>query len=82
VLLFSEVNSGFFYKTARDREKLVAAERKFVDDRVKQVIKLKNQVRARVRTRSGEGRGLSSWLTITENPLSLYLIFSGVQWTR
>lgn len=40
----SEVNSGFFYKTAADREKLVAAERKFVDDRVKQVIKLKNQV--------------------------------------
>lgn len=41
----SEVNSGFFYKTAADREKLVAAERQFVDDRVKQVIKLKNKVR-------------------------------------
>lgn len=40
----SEVNSGFFYTTAAEREKLVVAERKFVDDRVKQVIKLKNQV--------------------------------------
>lgn len=40
----SEVNSGFFYATAAEREKLVVAERKFVDDRVKQVIKLKNQV--------------------------------------
>ncbi len=43
-LVFSEVNSGFFYKTAADREKLVLAERKFVDDRVQQVIKLKNKV--------------------------------------
>lgn len=40
----SEVNSGFFYKSAADREKLVAAERKFVDDRVNKVIELKNKV--------------------------------------
>ena len=40
----SEVNSGFFYKTAAERENLVVAERKFVDDRVKQVISLKKQV--------------------------------------
>ena len=40
----SEVNSGFFYKTAGEREKLVAAERKFVDDRVMQVIELKKKV--------------------------------------
>ena len=39
------MNSGFFYKTAADREKLVAAERKFVDDRVQQVIDLKKKVR-------------------------------------
>ena len=44
LVAISEVNSGFFYKTATEREKLVNAERKFVDDRVKQVIKLKNQV--------------------------------------
>lgn len=43
-LMYSEVNSGFFYKSAADREKMVAAERKFVDDRVKKVIELKNKV--------------------------------------
>lgn len=44
VSLCSEVNSGFFYKSAAEREKLVAAERKFVDDRVKKIIELKNKV--------------------------------------
>merc|ERR1712121_37257 len=37
----SEVNSGFFYKSADEREKLVAAERKFTDDKVRQVIAFK-----------------------------------------
>lgn len=40
----SEVNSGFFYKSAEEREKLVKAERKFTDDKVAQVIALKKQV--------------------------------------
>lgn len=40
----SEVNSGFFYKSAEEREKLVSAERKFTDDKVRQVITLKKQV--------------------------------------
>jgi T-complex protein 1 subunit zeta len=40
----SEVNSGFFYKSAGEREKLVAAERKFIDDRVMKIIELKNKV--------------------------------------
>ena len=44
VCIRSEVNSGFFYKSAEEREKLVAAERKFVDDRVMQVIELKKKV--------------------------------------
>ena len=44
VCVCSEVNSGFFYKSAGEREKLVAAERKFVDDRVMQVIELKKKV--------------------------------------
>ena len=30
----TEVNSGFFHKSAEDREKLVEAERKFIDDRL------------------------------------------------
>lgn len=40
----SEVNSGFFYKTAAEREKLVTAERSFTDDRIRQVIKFKREL--------------------------------------
>lgn len=43
-LLFSEVNSGFFYKTAEEREKLAVAERDFIEQRVKKVIELKRKV--------------------------------------
>lgn len=40
----SEVNSGFFYKTAEEREKLVTAERDFIDQRVRKVIALKKKL--------------------------------------
>lgn len=40
----SEVNSGFFYKTSEEREKLVAAERAFIEARVQKVIQLKHDV--------------------------------------
>ncbi|KAK6190669.1 hypothetical protein SNE40_002481 [Patella caerulea] len=40
----TEVNSGFFYKTAAEREKLVDAERKFIDDRVRRIIEFKKKV--------------------------------------
>lgn len=40
----TEVNSGFFYKSAEEREKLVAAERKFIEDRVQKIISFKNKV--------------------------------------
>ena len=40
----SEVNSGFMYSSADQREKLVEAERRWTDDRVHQVIALKKQV--------------------------------------
>ncbi|CCE79576.1 Piso0_001652 [Millerozyma farinosa CBS 7064] len=40
----TEVNSGFFYSSAEQREKLVASERKFVDDKLKKIIDLKNEV--------------------------------------
>ncbi|XP_071094069.1 T-complex protein 1 subunit zeta-like [Haliotis cracherodii] len=40
----TEVNSGFFYKSAAEREKLVEAERRFIDDRVRKIIELKNKV--------------------------------------
>lgn len=38
------VNSGFFYKNADEREKMVAAERKYTDDRVRHIIAFKKQV--------------------------------------
>ncbi|KAF7994689.1 hypothetical protein HCN44_004161 [Aphidius gifuensis] len=40
----TEVNSGFFYKTAEEREKLVAAEREFIDNRVQKIIALKKKL--------------------------------------
>merc|ERR1719273_2553977 len=40
----TEVNSGFFYKSAEEREKLVTAERKFIEDQVQKIIELKRKV--------------------------------------
>jgi len=39
------VNSGFFYKSAEEREKLVKAERKFIEDRVKKITTEKGSLR-------------------------------------
>ena len=41
----SEVNSGFFYSSAEQREKLVHAERAVTDQRVHKIIELKRKVR-------------------------------------
>lgn len=40
----SEVNAGFYWKDSEQRQKLVAAERKFTDDKVEQVIAIKRAV--------------------------------------
>lgn len=40
----SEVNAGFFYKSAEEREKLVSAERDFIGKRVQKVIDLKKKL--------------------------------------
>ncbi|XP_044763679.1 T-complex protein 1 subunit zeta [Coccinella septempunctata] len=40
----SEVNSGFYYKTSEDREKMVLAEREFIEQRVKKVVELKKKL--------------------------------------
>merc|ERR550532_959680 len=40
----SEVNAGFFYSNAEQRDKLVESERKFTDEKVKKIIELKKQV--------------------------------------
>ena len=43
----SEVNAGFFYATAEERQKLVAAERKYTDDKVNRIIAFKNELEAK-----------------------------------
>ncbi|CAK5269447.1 unnamed protein product [Mycena citricolor] len=40
----TEVNSSFFYSSAEQREKLVEAERRVVDQKVKKIVELKNLV--------------------------------------
>jgi hypothetical protein len=40
----SEVNSGFYYSNAEEREKLVQSERKWVDDKAKLILDLKRKV--------------------------------------
>jgi T-complex protein 1 subunit zeta len=40
----SEVNSGFFYSSAEQREKLVESERRFLDLKLKKIVEFKNQV--------------------------------------
>ncbi|CEP61444.1 chaperonin-containing T-complex subunit CCT6 LALA0_S03e03004g [Lachancea lanzarotensis] len=40
----TEVNSGFYYSSAEQRDKLVASERKFVDEKLKKIIDIKNEV--------------------------------------
>lgn len=38
------MNSGFFYKTAEERDKMLQAERAFIEARVKKIIELKKKV--------------------------------------
>lgn len=40
----SEINSGFYYSTAEQRDKLVESERKFVDSKLKRIVDLKKEV--------------------------------------
>ncbi|KCV71326.1 T-complex protein 1 subunit zeta [Fonticula alba] len=40
----TEINSGFFYSSAEERDRMVAAERRHTDDRVQKVIELKRKV--------------------------------------
>ncbi|KAI9297126.1 T-complex protein 1 zeta subunit [Neoconidiobolus thromboides FSU 785] len=40
----TEVNSGFFYSSAEQREKLVESERRFVDERLRKIVELKHLV--------------------------------------
>lgn len=62
----STVHSTIVYKTAEEREKLVESERKFIDDRCKKIIQLKEQVCTK-----GEGFLLYNQQGIDPNSLDL-----------
>ncbi|KAL4002664.1 T-complex protein 1 zeta subunit [Acanthocheilonema viteae] len=53
----TEVNSGFFYKSASEREKLVAAEREFIMRRVQKIVDLKKKVCDEAEKADGKKRG-------------------------
>ncbi|KAJ2861470.1 T-complex protein 1 subunit zeta [Coemansia aciculifera] len=40
----TEVNSSFFYSSAEQRDKLIESERRFVDDKLRKIVDLKNTV--------------------------------------
>merc|ERR1719343_1545947 len=40
----SEVNAGFFYSSAEQRDKLAESERKFTDEKVRKIVELKRKV--------------------------------------
>jgi len=40
----SEINSGFYYSSAEQREKLVESERRFVDEKLRRIVELKKEV--------------------------------------
>merc|ERR1711977_815121 len=40
----TEVNAGFAYSSAEQRDKLVESERKFTDEKVKKILELKREV--------------------------------------
>lgn len=62
----STVHSTIVYKTAEEREKLVESERKFIDDRCKKIIELKEKICTK-----GEGFMLYNQQGIDPNSLDL-----------
>ncbi|ODV59563.1 chaperonin-containing T-complex subunit CCT6 [Ascoidea rubescens DSM 1968] len=48
----TEVNSSFFYSSADQRDKLVQSERRFVDNKLKKIVDLKNEVCSNDATKS------------------------------
>ncbi|KAG1289949.1 hypothetical protein G6F66_009064 [Rhizopus arrhizus] len=66
----SEINSGFFYSTPEQRDRLIESERKHVDDKVRRLVEFKNEVC------SGEHAG-KGFVIINQkgiDPLSLDLL--------
>jgi T-complex protein 1 subunit zeta len=53
----TEVNSGLFYKTAAERERLLQAEREYITRRVHKIIELKKKVCDEAEKEDGKKRG-------------------------
>ncbi|KAF6028449.1 CCT6A [Bugula neritina] len=70
----SEVNSGFFYKSAAEREKLVQAERAFTDSKVQKIIDLKKQVCDSAEKGDGKKKGFIVVNMKGIDPLSLDML--------
>lgn len=68
----SEVNSSFKYSTAQEKQKLIEAERRVVDKKVKQIIDLKKQV-----CQAKEGEEEKNFVVINQkgiDPMSLDML--------
>ena len=69
--LHSEVNSGFFYNSAEQREKLVESERRFIDAKLRKIVELKKHV---CDQDVSDGKDAKSFVIINQkgiDPLSL-----------
>jgi len=75
----SEVNSGFFYSSADQRERLVAAERAVTDDKVQKVIELKKQVMDPPPLRSRHASSFAKHLDLASNR-DVGTVIGGGQW--
>ncbi|KAH8119203.1 chaperonin-containing T-complex zeta subunit Cct6 [Phellopilus nigrolimitatus] len=75
----TEVNSGFFYSSAEQREKLVESERKFVDAKLKKIVELKNLVCDQAIDAKGKKKGFVVINQKGIDPLSLdVLVKNGI----
>jgi T-complex protein 1 subunit zeta len=76
-ILLSEVNSGFFYSTAEQREKLVESERRFLDLKLKKIVEFKNLVCDQSVEDSGKQKQQKNFVIINQkgiDPLSLDIL--------
>ncbi|EJU04181.1 chaperonin-containing T-complex zeta subunit Cct6 [Dacryopinax primogenitus] len=73
----TEVNSGFFYSSAEQREKLVESERRFVDAKLKKIVELKNLVCDQAVDEKGKKGKPKGFVVINQkgiDPLSLDIL--------
>ena len=72
------MNSGFFYSTAEQREKLVESERRFLDAKLKKIVELKRLVCDQASDETGKTKSKpKSFVVINQkgiDPLSLDIL--------